>query len=108
MLGFVNPWVILAALLAAGGSYAWGRHDGGRLEAAKHDAEYVLIAKTTEAAQRGAAGEIAKLTIQHVTIQQKVERTIREIPVYRDCQHPDGVVRDVNAALGNRPVAPGN
>ena len=108
LIALLNPWVILSVVLALGGSYAWGRHDGAKSASADKLEQAAVLAKVTEAAQKGAAGEIAKLTIQHVTIQRQVERTIREVPVYRDCKHVDSVVRDVNSALANRPVTPGN
>lgn len=108
MLGFLNPWVILAAVVALGGSYAWGRHDGGKMAAADQAERAALVAEVEARAQKGAAEEIAKLTVQQVTIKQRVERTVREVPVYRDCRHDGRVMLDLNAALANKPVAAGN
>lgn len=98
-------WVV--ALLALGACYVWGRHDGSALAEAGVLRENALVEKAIEASQSGAAAAIAKLEIKHVTLQQKIERETREVPVYRDCRHsPDGL-RSLNEALGNRADAPG-
>lgn len=60
-----------------------------------------LVNDAVNAAQKGAATEIAKLEIKHVTLQSRIERETREVPVYRDCHHsPDGLL-NLNAALTN-------
>lgn len=95
-------WVVV--LLALGGCYVWGRHDGAALEAAARLREEAVVNKTIEAAQVGAAKEIAKLEIKHVTLQQRIERETREIPVYRDCRHSAVGLLQLNAALENGAV----
>lgn len=95
-------WVVL--LLALGGSYAWGRHDGSALEKASRLQEEAVVAKAIDAAQAGAAKEIAKLEIKHVTLQQRIERETREVPVYRDCKHSGDGLLQLNAALENRAI----
>jgi hypothetical protein len=97
-------WV--AILIALGACYAWGRHDGSALAEADVLRENALVERAFAASQAGAAAEIAKLEIKHVTLQQRIERETREVPVYRDCRHsPDGL-RSLNDALENRTVAP--
>ena len=97
-----------ALLLAMGACYAWGRHDGTALAEASALRENAVVEKAIAASQEGAAKEIAKLEIKHVTLQQKIERETREVPVYRDCRHsPDGL-QSLNDALENRPVTPGD
>ncbi|MBS1143355.1 MAG: hypothetical protein H6R14_761 [Proteobacteria bacterium] len=97
-------WLVLVAALV--GCYSWGRHDGRALQEASQLRDAALVDKAIAAAQEGAAKEIAKLEIKHVTLQQRIERETREVPVYRDCRHsPDGL-QQLNAALENRAVAP--
>ncbi|MBS1188894.1 MAG: hypothetical protein H6R10_686 [Rhodocyclaceae bacterium] len=103
----MNPYIIIAAILAAVGSYFWGRSDGAELADAAQLREERIAEKAREAAQQGAASEIAKLEIKNVTIKQRVERETREVPVYRNCRHsPDGL-RAINAALTNGAESPG-
>ena len=92
----------LAVLLALGACYAWGRHDGAALTEADVLRENALVEKAMSASQAGAAAAIAKLEIKHVTLQQKIERETREVPVYRDCRHSHGGLRSLNYALANR------
>lgn len=99
-------WVVV--LLALGACYVWGRHDGSALAEASAIRESALVEQAMAASQAGAAAAIAKLEIKHVTLQQRIERETREVPVYRDCRHsPDGL-RSLNDALGNRAVATGD
>jgi hypothetical protein len=96
-------WAAFLLILIA--CYAWGRHDGAALEAASRKSEEDVVAKAIDAAQSGAAKEIAKLEIKHVTLQQRVERETREVPVYRDCKHSAVGLQQLNAALENGTVS---
>lgn len=108
----VPLWMLLAgvlvASLGAGGSYIKGRADGVALEKGRHAEQTVLIAQVAEQAALGTAAEIAQIEITHQTIVQPVQRTIRETPVYRDCQHPAHVLRAINAALAGAEPAAGD
>ncbi|WP_150428883.1 hypothetical protein [Dechloromonas sp. CZR5] len=95
---------LVILLLSLGGCYVWGRHDGAALEAAASVRETAVAERAVAAAQEGAAKEIAKLEIKHVTLQQRIERETREIPVYRDCRHSADGLQQLNAALENRSV----
>lgn len=95
---------MIAALVAC---YAWGRYDGGALADASVLREDAIVVKAIAAARTGTAEEIAKLEIKNVTIQQRIERETREVPVYRDCRHSAPGLRSLNDALENRPLAPG-
>jgi len=99
-------WAVL--LLAAVGIYAWGRADGRALSDAEHLRAAQAADTALELARRGAAEEIAKLEVKHVTVQRRIERETREVPVYRDCRHPPDVLRALDDALENRPGAPGD
>lgn len=55
--------------------------------------------RATEASTKA----IAKIRTTQTTIKQEVQREIIEKPVYRDCLHDDGVVRNINSALSGQP-----
>lgn len=99
-------WALVVAALV--GCYTWGRYDGGALEEATQLREARLIEDAGKAAQIGAAGAIAKQEVKHVTVQRRIERETREVPVYRDCRHsPDGL-RALNNALESRSDSAGD
>ena len=98
--------VALAFVLATGGAYWKGRNDGVDIAEAE-DARLERVAIAARAsAQRAAGDAIAKIDVQHKTIYQQVERTIRENIVYRDCVHPADQLQRINAALTGRPAEP--
>ena len=97
-----------ALLLALGGCYVWGRHDGSTMASAASLREAQIVEQAITAAQAGAAREIAKLEIKHVTLQQRIERETREVPVYRDCRHSPAGLQSLNDALDPRPIATGD
>lgn len=101
----MNPYLILAALAAILGAYFYGRHDGSEIAAAQRLRDEQVARQVFDQAQAAAAGEIAKIKVRNVTVQQTLEKEIHEKPVYRDCRHtPDGL-RSINAAiLGTEPA----
>lgn len=105
-------WILLAAVIAwgasAGGAYVYGRSDGRELEQATQLREADIEQRATNAASRAAAAAIANIEVKHVTVKQRVETEIRDRPVYRDCQHPDSVLRDINEALTGQPEPTGD
>lgn len=105
----MNPWFMLGSVLALvaalGGAYLQGRADGKDQCAAElvRDARVAQIASATAA--DAAASAITGIRIQNTTIKQEVQREIVETVRYRECVHPDGVLRNINAAItGNRPA----
>lgn len=95
----INPYIILAALVAIATAYLYGRHDGSEIAAAQRLRDEQVARQVFDQAQAAAAGEIAKIKVRNVTVQQTLEKEIHEKPVYRDCRHtPDGL-RSINAAL---------
>ena len=107
-----NPYVILGLVLAwgasIGGAYFYGQSIGKAVCEAVEAREQKLVEKVTKAAQTATAEEIAKLEVKNVTITQRVETKIREVPVYRDCVHAPGVLDDINEArTGRRPADKG-
>lgn len=101
----INPWIILGVIAAIVGAYFYGRHDGGEITEAQQRRDKEVARQVFDQAQAAAAGEIAKIKVRNVTVQQTLEREIHEKPVYRDCKHtPDGL-RSLNAALtGTEPA----
>lgn len=109
----MNPWIILGVagfyLASVGGAAYKGYRYGYDVQEAEAARVERIARAARDAAQQGAAVEIAKLTVTHTTIKQKVEKEIYEKPVYRECVHsPDGL-RWVNAALagGSLPAGGG-
>lgn len=103
----INPWLILGAITAIVGAYFYGRHDGGEMADAQRLRDEQVARQVFAQAQTAAAGEIAKIKVRNVTVQQTLEREIHEKPVYRDCKHsPDGL-RSLNAALTGAEPADG-
>lgn len=99
----MSPYAIVvacalwAASIVGTGYFAYGAgQDDARAKQSEIDS---AVQQTREAAQQGAAEAISAIEIKHTTIRQRVEREIREKPVYRDCQHEPAVLRDINEAL---------
>lgn len=101
--GFINPYMILGAVLVLGsvatGSYVTGaKHAKNKFEA--QTAREERIAQTAyDKAIAAAAESIANIQINHRTIRQELEREIRLEPVYVDCQHSDSVKRLLDSIL---------
>jgi predicted RNase H-like nuclease len=105
----LNPWLllILGALIVAGlgGSYVKGRSDGKAIEQAEQLTQAAIRDETLKTAQEGAAAEIAKIEVKHVTTRQQLETRIVEKPVYRDCVADDSVFALTNEAITGQPAA---
>lgn len=108
----MNPWAILAVVLAfgagCGGSYLYGMDVGADGEIAKQAKLDDTVRQVKEAAQQGAAEAIAKIKPRNVTIQQEIEREIQTRVEYRDCRHSPDQLRRLNEALTGRADAPGS
>jgi alpha-D-ribose 1-methylphosphonate 5-triphosphate synthase subunit PhnG len=55
--------------------------------------------RTRDAALAATADAISKIEVKYVTVRQKAETVVREVPVYTDCTHSDDGMRLVNEAL---------
>lgn len=98
----MNPWLLLAAVVACIGSFFYGQRMGEESAEARAAREERIATTAREAGQRGAAEEIAKIKPRNVTIRQELEREIQTNTVYRDCRVPAGGVRLANDALTGR------
>ena len=105
MLKFLNPWVILAVVLAILGAGAYGVHLGQSLEQAKRAKELSLEEKI----QQTIAGEVSKIKVINRPKIEKLETITREVPVYNSCEHSDDAFRLLNDILtGKTTVGPGD
>jgi hypothetical protein len=105
----MNPWALLAIVLAVGaltsGAYVRGRRDGENAEiASRQRVEDVRIA-ATEAAASAVASGLARMKVTNTTIHQTLEKEIRENTVYRDCRSGPGPVGLLNSTSGVAPAA---
>lgn len=99
----VNPWWLLAIVLAVTGAGGWGylegRQAGANAVLAKVATREDTVARTQAIAMQAAARAIADIQVKSTVIRQAVEREIVERPVYRDCVHSDGQLQRINAAI---------
>jgi hypothetical protein len=93
---------LLGCALAFGAGVGYGTGVGEDREYAKRAREDRIVADTRAAAQQAAAEEIARIKQRNVTLRQETEREIQTRVEYRDCTHPDGVLRNINEALTGR------
>jgi hypothetical protein len=99
----INPWALLAVVLAWLGSVGYAFNFGRDHEIGAQAREVQARAETFELAQKGAAEAISNIKVQHVEITQPIVREVRTNTVYADCRHtPDGL-RAINAAITGRP-----
>lgn len=101
-------WLIIAGLWAVSlGAVGW---QSWRLSAdhqiAGQAKQEALIAAVSAAAQASAAEAIAKIRPVHQTIQTKLQETIRENTVYRECVTDPVTVGLLDSARANQAPRP--
>lgn len=108
----MNTTLVVGAvgIALAAGAYLAGRHDGRSLAEVEAAVAERVAGQAAQASRESAAKAIAAITVRHTTIQNQLEREVRNVPVYTspDCRlTPDGM-RHLNAALsgGQEPGAP--
>lgn len=98
----MNLYAILAAIAMLGASHAatgwWFYGAGQDNKVAEQSAVSEAAKQAGESAAKAAATAISKIEVKHVTINQRADTVIREVPVYRDCKHDPAVLRDINEA----------
>jgi hypothetical protein len=95
------PYVALAGLLMAVGSFFYGISVGKDSEKANRAEAIELARETRKLALDGALEAIGKQRPIHKTIQTETKEVIREVPVYRDCKHDPAVERLLDSARAN-------
>ena len=95
----MNPYIIIAALLAVLGAGASGFKLGRDSVIAGQAREDAQIEKAVQAANTATAEAIAGLKPKYTTIQNKLEKQIIENVVFRDCKLNAESFKLVNEAL---------
>lgn len=97
-----NPWLLLAVLLMVVGAGFTGLRYGVQYEKGRAAQNAVLIQQAADAAQKAAAGEIAKIKVIHQTNQTRLEREIVKVPDFSQCHTGADALGVLNAALTNK------
>ena len=95
----MNPYLIIACLVAVIGAGAGGFKLGKDYEYASQAREDQHIAEAVDAANAASAKAIASLKIVNKTIQNEVRREVETNTIYRDCVLPANGVQLANQAL---------
>jgi uncharacterized protein HemX len=95
----MNPYLIIAALVAVLAAGAGGFKLGADHEIASQAREQKHITEAVDAATTAAAQAIATIKPKYTTIQNEVQREIRTNTVFADCKLPPDSLRLVNQAL---------
>lgn len=99
----INPWILLALVLAWGATVAAaaykGREAGVASVMAQQALEERVAAVAAAEAASAAAVAVSRLKVQHVATRQILEREVVEKPVFRDCHSGPDSVRAFNAAI---------
>lgn len=95
----MNPYLIIAALLAVLAAGAGGFKLGADHEIAAKAREDKHITEAIEAATASAAKAIAAQSPVFTTINQKVRHEVSTNTVFADCRLPDTSLQLVNQAL---------
>jgi uncharacterized protein HemX len=105
----MNPYLIIAALLAVIGAGAGGFKLGVDHEKAGQASKQEAVAEAVDAANNVWADKVASLKPTYTTIQNKLEKQIETNTVYRDCRLDPVGLQLANQALtgGAKPVGQG-
>lgn len=104
----MNPYLIIAALLAVLAAGAGGFKLGSDHEVAAQARELNHIAEAVDAANTASAQAIAQIKVTNKTIQSEVRREVETNTVYADCKLPShGVLLANQAITGTKPTDSG-
>lgn len=95
----MNPYLIIAALLAVAGAGYGGFTLGVDHEKAHQVDKADVVAAAVKAANDSSAQVLATIKPRFTTIQNEVQREIRTNTVFADCKLPADSLRLVNQAL---------
>lgn len=104
----MNPYLIIAALLAVLAAGAGGFKLGADHEVAAQAREQDHISEAVDAATNAAAKAIAGIKITNKTVQNEVQREVQNNVVYRDCKHSPVGLQLLNQALTGGSVSIGD
>lgn len=102
----MNPYIIIACLLAILGAGAGGFKLGTDHEVASKAREDKHIAEAVDAANSASAAAIAQLKPKYTTISNQLEKQIETHTVYRDCRLDPVGLQLANQALTGGDAAP--
>jgi hypothetical protein len=95
----MNPYIIIACLVAILGAGAGGFKLGADHEVAAQAREQSHIAEAVDAANNASAQAIAKIKVVNTTIKQELEKEVRTNTIYSDCKNTPTALRSINDAL---------
>lgn len=97
----MNPWLIVAFLVALLAAGAGGFRLGADHEVAAQAREQNHIAEAVDAATTVSANAIAALKVKSTTITNEVQREVRTNTVYTDCK-----LTPIGLQLANQALSP--
>jgi hypothetical protein len=95
----MNPYLIIAALVAILAAGAGGFKLGADHELAAQAREDKHVAAAIQAANTASAEAIAGIKVANTTIHQGLQREIRTNTIYAECKHSPVGLRNINDAL---------
>ena len=98
----MNPWLILAGLLALAGAFGSGVSVGNKWAEGRQAIENNHIAEAVDAANTASAQAIAGIKVTNKTIQNQLEKQIETHTVYTDCRLDPVGLQLANQALEGR------
>lgn len=104
----MNPYLIIAALVAVMAAGAGGFKLGIDHQKANDTDKKELVSEAVDAANQASAEAIAKIRVHNTTITQEVRHEVETQVVYRDCHNtPDGMSGINSALTGAEPASGG-
>ena len=97
----INPWIIIAVLLAILSAGAGGFKLGADHELAAQAREDKHVAKAVEAATAVSAQAISQIRPKYSTIQGQLIKEIQTNTVFKDCKLDGASLKLVNEALAS-------
>lgn len=104
----MSPYALIGVALVVGCAYGVGRLDGSRLERASQDRVQLAVETAAKEARESTAKAISAIRVRNTTIQQTLEKEVRNEPVYLspDCRVTAGGMRALNEALSGSEPSP--
>lgn len=102
----MNPYAIIAVLLAFAAAGAGGFRLGIDHQKAQEVEKRELVAEAVDAANNASAAVLASLRPKFTTIQNKVQHEVETHTIYTDCKlSPDGMLLANQALAGAKPAS---